>query len=180
MKRYLAIGVLALAPLTYAQELKLGVFDRLKDKASEQVNVNLPKNLIAAGTGLLGLSDDEDVAKLKKLAEGLNSIIVKSLEFEKDGAYTEADVKQLIAELGAPGWNVIISVDEKKEKSRVWVKLGGNGEVGGLRLLVAEPNELTVAAIDGKIRPEDLQHLQALGVPDIGSEHGKSNKKDDE
>src|SRR5579872_6449815 len=131
MTRYLALGVLALAPLAYAQELNLTVFDRLKDKAKEVVDLNLPKNLIDIGSVIL----DGDA---KKLTAGMNRIVVKSLEFDKEGVYADADVKQLTTELGSPGWDLVIRVDEKKEKSRIWIKSASNGDVGGLRILSAE------------------------------------------
>ena len=173
MKRYLALGVLALAPVAYAQELKLTVFDRLKDKAKEVVDMNMPEDLI--NTGRAFLPDD-----VKKATSGMRSLVIKSLEFDKEGVYTDADVKQLTGELGAPGWKLIISTDEKNEKARIWMKATGNGELGGMRILSAEARELTVVVIEGKIQPEDLNKLGALGLPHIFSEHGSSDKKKDE
>jgi hypothetical protein len=181
MKRYLVLAALLVAPLAWAQEPKLTVFERLKDMASDSTNINLPKDLIRAGAGILGAlgSDDKDIAKLKKLADGLNGIIVRSLEFEKEGAFTKADVQQLISELGGPGWNLIVNSSENhgQEISRVWIKIGGNGEVGGLRILSVESKELTVVSIDGKVRLEDLKDLEALGVPDINIPAPKKNEE---
>ena len=174
MKKYLALIVFALAPLACAQGLKLTVFDRLKDKATEVVDLNLPKNLIDIGTGFLGVDAD----KLKKMA--LNSILIRSLEFDKEGVYTNADVQSLISELAGPGWNLVIKVDGK-EKSRIWIKSSENGELGGLRILSAESNELSVIEIVGKVRPEDLKDLGSLGIPGINSERpGQPAKKNEE
>ena len=180
MKRYLALAALAVVPLATAQELKLSLFDRLKPKASGVVDINVPKNLIDVASAFLG-SSGGDNADLKKLTAGLTSIVVKSFEFDKEGVYTDADVKDLIAELGAPGWDLVVSADEKNEKSRIWIKSSGNGEVGGLRIMAAEPKELTVVSIGGKVRLEDLKNLGALGVPpNILSQHGQPNKKEEE
>jgi hypothetical protein len=183
MKRYLALAALALAPQVWSQELKLTVFDRLKDKASEVTNLNLPKSVIDFAGGILG--GGEDGAKLKKLVDGLQGILVRSLEFDKEGAYTKADVQSLISEMGGPGWNLIISADENhgQEISRIWIRTGGNGELGGMRILSAESKELSVIEINGKIRVEDLKQLEGLGIPNInlGSEHtGNSTKKKEE
>jgi hypothetical protein len=183
MKIYLALAMLALAPLVSAQNLKLAVFDKLKDKASEVTDLNLSKDLLGLGASFLG--GDKDAAKVKKLADGLNSILVKSLEFDKAGVYTDADVKDLISELAGPGWNLVISSTENHghEISRIWVKPSGNNELGGLRIMSAEPTELSVIEITGKVRLEDLKDLGALGVgiPNIASEHtGQPDKKKEE
>jgi hypothetical protein len=167
--RYLAFALLALVPSLSAQEIKLSVFDRLKDKCSDMTDVHLNKNLIDLAKGFLSGNNDTDIAKLKTVVDGLNGIVVKSCEFDKDGMYTDADVKQLISELSGPGWNLIISSTENhgKDISRIWVKAGGNGEIGGLHILSAEQKELSVVVIDGTIRPEDLHLLEGLGVPEI-------------
>ena len=182
MKRYLAVAALAVAPLVCAQVLKLDVLERLKARASNATDVNLNKDLLTLGAGVLG-GDKDNGDKIKKLAAGLDSVLVRSLEFDKEGAYSDADVKQLASELSGPGWNLIVSADEKKEKSRIWIKSGGAGDIGGVRVLSAEQKELTVVEIVGKIHLEDLKDLKALGIPNlnIGSEHtGKPAKKDEE
>jgi hypothetical protein len=172
MRKFLALAALCCAPLACAQGLKLSVFERLKDKAASVTNLNLSKDILGLGASFLGGDKgDKDAAKVKKLADGLQGILIHSLEFDKEGAYTPADVQSLIAELGSPGWNLVISADEKKaggrEISRIWMKPGSAGEVGGLRILSAEAKELSVIEITGKIRIEDLKDLGALGVPNV-------------
>ena len=161
MKRFLAIAALALARLAFGQELKLEVFDRLKDRATESTNLNLSKELLSLATSFLGSDKGADSAKLKKLTEGLAGILVRTLEFDKEGVYTDADVQQLIRELGTPGWSIVISADGRHgnghEISRIWVKSANQGEVGGLRILSAEDTELSVIEISGRIRLQDLK-----------------------
>jgi hypothetical protein len=180
MKRHLALAVLAMAPLICAQTLKLSIFDKLKEKASDATNLNLSKDLLGLGAGFLG--NEKDAAKIKKLAQGLDSILIRTLEFDKEGAYSNGDLQQLMAELGSPGWNLVMSADETKshEVSRIWIKREGNGELGGLRVMSAEPRELSVIEITGKIRLEDLKDLTTFGVPDVLSEHGQPAKKNDD
>jgi hypothetical protein len=171
MRTFVSLAVLALAPLVYAQELKLAVFDKLKSQASNVVDLNLSKDLLGLGAGFLGKQGDG--ADVKKLVEGLNNVVVRSFEFEKEGAYSDADVKELIAEMSVPDWKLVISADEKKgrEISRIWTKATGAGEIGGLRILSAEPKELSVIEITGRVRLEDLKKLGGLGVPNILSQH---------
>ena len=182
--RYLAYALAAFAPVLSAQELKLSVFDRLKDKCTDMTDINLPKNLIDVARSFVPDDKDGDAAKLKRVADGINNITVKSCEFDKEGIYTDADVKQLISELTGPGWNLIISSTENhgKDVARIWIKPGGNGEVGGLRILSAESKELAVVVITGRVRPEDIKDLGALGVPNILNNHDKKStqKKEEE
>lgn len=177
MRKYLVLAALAVAPLACAQGLKLQVFERLKDKASSVTDLNLNKDMLGLGASFLGNSD---AAKVKKLAEGLSGILVHSLEFEKEGIYSPADVQSLIAELGSPGWNLVVSSDEKHGKgheiSRVWIKSGAGGELGGLRIMSAEAKELSVIEISGKIRLEDLKDLGGLGVPNVNIGDGHNGK----
>ncbi len=170
MRKYLALA-LAVASLACAQGVKLTVFERLKEKASSVTNLNLNKDILGLGASFLGGDKSSDTAKVKRLAEGLSGILIHSLEFEKEGVYTQADVQALIAELGSPGWNLIVSADEKHKNyhdiSRIWIKQAGNGELGGMRIMSAEAKELSVVEISGKIRPEDLKDLGGLGVPNL-------------
>jgi hypothetical protein len=183
MKRFVAVAAMVVAPLACAQELKLTVFDKLKPQASNIVDLNLSKDLLGLGAGFLG--NDGDDAKVKKLTEGLNNIFIRSLEFEKEGVYSDADVKQIISEMTAPGWKLVISADEKHgsghETSRIWIKATGNGELGGLRIMSAEPKELSAIEITGRVSLKDLGALGDLGIPGIGSEHtGQASKKKEE
>ncbi len=180
MKKYVVIAALALAPSVCAQNLKLNVFDRLKDKATDVTDLNLSKDMIRFGLGFLG--GDQDAAKVKDLGSGLNSILIKSLKFDKEGVYTDADVKQLISELAGPGWNLVITSTENHghDIARIWIKPSTNGELGGLRILSAEHDELAVIEITGRVRLEDLKDLGALGVPNITGDHNRPNKKNEE
>ena len=185
MKRILALGILSLSSIACAQNLKLSVFDRLKEKASDASDVTLNKDLLKLAGSFLGSGDG---SRIKKLADGLSNIMVRSLEFDKKNMYTSADVDALIAEMGAPGWTLIIKADERNgsdhEVSRIWVKSSENGELGGLRIMSAEARELSVIEIVGKVRLEDLKDLKGLGLPDVninlGGDHNKTQKKNDE
>jgi hypothetical protein len=176
------VVALVFAHFASAQELHLPVFERLKHQASNVVDLNLSKDLLGLGAGFLG-GDKGDGDKVKKLVEGLNNVVIHSLEFEKEGVYSDADVTQIIHEMDTPGWKLVVSADEKKghEISRIWLKATGNGELGGLRIMSAEAKELSVIEITGKIRLEDLKELGGLGIPNIVSQHtAQPVKKNDE
>jgi hypothetical protein len=182
MKKCVVLAALALTPLACGQ-LKLSVFDKLKAQASDSVNLNLGKDLLTLGSGLLG-DGKGDAAKVKKLAEGLSSILIQSLEFEKEGVYSSADVQQIISEMSGPGWTLVLSADEKKEHeiSRIWIKSSSSGELGGLRIMSAEPKELSVIEIIGKVSLKDLGDLGGLGlgIPNLAGGHTSQPPKKNE
>lgn len=175
------VGALLLTTFAFGQELHMPVFNRLKSQASNVVDLNLSKDLLGLGAGFLGR--DKDGEKVKKVVSGLNNIVIHSLEFDKEGVYNDADVADLIRELGAPDWKLVVSAEEKKnhEASRIWIKSAANGALGGMRILTAERKELTVVEITGRISPEDLKDLGGLNIPGLAGEHeGQGQKKNDE
>ncbi len=155
----LAVSVGSLA----AQQLKFtAAFERLSEKASETVNITLdPQTLGFAGKFLS--EEKKDEAQARKVITKLTGIQIRSFEFEKEGAYTEADVNDIRAQLKGPEWSLIVSSRSRKDRetSEIYVHRDG-----GLVILAAEPKELTVVNIIGKIDPSDLKGLGGqFGIP---------------
>jgi hypothetical protein len=165
----------------YGQALDLKHLDRLAAKASETADVTLDGSLLKIAAKFLS-ADDPDQAKIKKLVAELKGIYVKTFEFEKEGEYSESDVTSIRKQLQSPGWSRIVGVQSKKdgENADVYIKTGGPD--GGLAIICANPKELTVVNIVGKIDLEELSELGGnLGVPKIDVEKPKPpNKKDDD
>jgi hypothetical protein len=83
----------------------------------------------------------------------------------------------LIRSLIKPGeWTRIVSVHRKEdgENADIYI-LPGKDKPEGLFILAAEPLELTVVYIDGKVDLKDLSALEGFGVPQIGKD-GKIEK----
>jgi hypothetical protein len=163
-----------------AQQLKLDVLDKLAAKATETVNVTLDGSLLALATKFLSGKDKEE-QELKKVTASLKGIYVRSFEFSEAGAYTEADLNEIRAQLHGVEWKQIVKVKEKTESSEIYVKYDGD-KVAGLLVISAEPKELTVVNIMG---PVDLENLSALGgnfgIPRIATKKPKpKGAKDDE
>ena len=186
--RILAIGLLAGA-LGHGQAIDLKHLDRLAAKASETADVTLDGSLLKLAAKFLS-ADEPDQAKVKKLVVGLKGIYVRTFEFENEGEYSEADVTSIRKQLQSPGWSRIVGVRSKKdsENAEVYIKTGGPD--GGLAIICANPKELTVVSIVGKIDLEELSELGGnLGVPKIDLEKPKpsnvekpkpSSKKEDD
>jgi len=100
--------------------------------------------------------------------------MVRNFEFSSKGQYSEADLRGIRAQLAKPGWSRIVESRGADEHAEVWVN-NNDGKLGGIAVIDAEPEELSVVFIDGTIRPEDLHRLSGkLGLPrmgDSGDEH---------
>jgi hypothetical protein len=145
--------------------LQLDHLDRLASQAAESVNVTLDPAMIKVASALLPPGNDQ--AGLKEILAGVKAIYVRSLEFDRENAYTPDDVGTIRKQLAAPGWSKLVTVDSKPQRELVEIYSWREGnESGGLAILVAEPMELTVINIVG---PLDLAKLGALqgnfGIP---------------
>lgn len=164
----------------YGQGLDLKHLNRLAAKASDVTDVTLDGSLLKLAAKFLS-ADDPDQVKIKKLVAGLKGIYVKTFEFENEGEYAESDVSSIRKQLQSPGWSRIVTVHSRKdgENAEVYINTGGS-DSGGLAIICANPKELTVVNIVGKIDLDELSELGGnMGVPKIDIEKPKPLKKDD-
>ncbi|PWT88984.1 MAG: hypothetical protein C5B55_12140 [Blastocatellia bacterium] len=164
----------------YAQSprIQLTSIEHLSAKASQTVDVNIDERLIQITAKFL---TDPDDAEVRKLVNNLKGIYVKSFEFETDNVYSTADVEAIRSQLRGPSWSRLLNVDSKKEgQIEVYVMLEGE-KIGGLAVLSAEPREFTIVNIVGPVDLEKLASLEGqFGIPDLGIQSPKSNKKKNE
>jgi len=153
----------ALAPL-WAQEIKLPVnLDKLADKAEESTVVTLDKSMLQ----LIGRFDKDD-RDTRRLIAGLDGIYVRSFEFATEGDYSPADVEAVRSQIQSPPWSRLVGVRSKRHGDNVdvYFKDAGNGQLGGIVVIAAEPRELTIVNIVGTL---DLDRLADLcgdfGIP---------------
>ncbi|MGD0359809.1 MAG: DUF4252 domain-containing protein [Bryobacteraceae bacterium] len=164
------IAMLALAAAMLpacAQDIKLPVnLDALADKADEAVTVTMDKSMLKLAGKFLNDKDGDD-ADVRKLLAGLDSIYVRSFQFSHEGQYNMADVEALRTQLQGPVWGRLVGVRSKhSENVDVYFKDGGNGQLGGIVVIAAEPKELTIVHIIGTLDPEKLADLGGeFGIP---------------
>jgi hypothetical protein len=117
------------------------------------------------------LNKGSDTEKMHQLLSGITGIYVKSFEFDSPNAYAESDVEAIRKQVSGPGWSRVVSVREKRELTEIY--FWREREIsGGLVVISAEANELTVVNIVGRV---DLASLGALG-PMIPTLPGALNK----
>jgi hypothetical protein len=186
MKRFLTAFALAL-PLAAQQGFDFKPLDKLSASAKESTNITLEGQTLKLAANFLG--DGKDAADLKSLVASLKSIHVRTLEFDRDGMYLQADLEPLRAYLRGPQWSKVVDVKESHETSEVFLKSGDAGKLGGVAVIDAEPRELTIVYIEGSISIDDVAKLSGnFDIPDLDAlrhgtgRAGKSNangKKDE-
>ena len=147
--------------------LKIGNLDRLASKAATSVNVNIDGFLLQQAAKFLSGKDPEE-AKVKDMIAGIKGIYVRSFEFDEAGAYTEADVQTIRAQLQRePGWTSIVEVRSKRDDLNIEVYVKRDGDhVAGLAVIGTEPKELTFVNIVGTVDLDKLSQLEGnFGVP---------------
>ena len=93
---------------------------------------------------------------------------MKSFEFEKEGQYSESDLKALRSQLRSPEWSSVVDIREKTESVTVYMKIDGGAKAQGMVVIAAEPKELTVVQIVGSIDPSTLGALGGqFGIPKL-------------
>ena len=145
--------------------IQMDHLSRLAEKATESVDVTVDSAMLKKSAGFLA-GRGGDSAKLQELIDGIRGIYVKHFEFDAPGAYTDADVEAVRKQVAREGWSRIVGVKQKGELAEIYLwKEGGTN--GGLVVIAAEANELTVVNIVGNV---DLASLAALGpmIPKFG------------
>ncbi len=160
--------------LAQGARLQLGHLDKLAAKAEETVDVTVDAAMLKETAGFLA-GKGSDTIKVQQMLQGITGIYVKSFEFNAPNAYTEADVDAIRKQLAGPGWSRIVGIREKGELTEIylWKDRDTNG---GLAVISAEANELTVVNIVGRV---DLASLGALGpmIPKLPGAMGKGRSR---
>ena len=164
----LIVACLAALPLLAApQQFHLNL-DSVAAKASEHVDVSLNASTLQFAAKFLDASDPDE-AKVKKLIAGLEGIYVRHFSFKSAGAWSQADLEPIRAQLRGPEWSRIVGVvsSEDGENAEIWLRTSGNKSIG-VAIIATEPKEMTVVNIAGTIDLESLSELGGhFGVPKV-------------
>lgn len=160
INRCLLLAALAIPHGAYAQgaRLQLNHLDKLADKATDTVDVAVDSAMLKETAGFLA-GKGSDTERVQEVIEGITGIYVKSFEFSAPDAYAESDLDLIRKQVSGPGWSRVVGVRGKRESVEIyfWRERDTNG---GLAVITAQPNQLTVVNIVGRV---DLASLGALG-----------------
>ena len=169
----LALVLAAAAATARAQDahIQMSQLDRFNDVADKVVTVDVGESLINLALSALSDKRTPNEAKIKQVLAGLKGVYVKRFQFDKEGAYTTADVDFIRAQLNGPGWVRVANVRSKREGSYDVVMMYEGTVVKGLAVLAAEPKALTVVNVIGAIDISKLSELEGnFGIPKFGLE----------
>ena len=157
--------VLAAPGAALAQRLQLDALDRLADRAAESVNIDLDPALLRLGLAFLKADGDEK--ELKAMLSAIKGIYVRAFEFATDVDISN-ELNGIRKQLMTPGWARLVGVDSKRDGEIVEIYSWQQGDAsGGLAIIAAERNEVTVVNIVGPFDITKLAALRGLGIPDI-------------
>ena len=164
----LALVLLGQSAMATDARLVLPDFRGLEDKATETVTITLDAALIKLAGGFLDTNKPEDAAA-KELVSGLSGIYVRSFTFEEDFSYPQGEVDKVRKQLSAPGWQRVVEVRSRKEKSAVDVYLSVDRNLAnGLAIIASEPREFTIVNIVGSVDLQKLHQLEGrFGIPKL-------------
>jgi hypothetical protein len=178
----LLLTVLLAAPLCAQEGLDFKSLDKLDALAKNKTRVTLDANMLQLASGFLG--DDNNGQQLKAIIGGLKGIYVRTYEFDKKGAYTEADIEPLRTSLQQQQWSWIVQSKEGHDFSDVYIQPLQSDRVGGVAIISGEARDLTVIYIVGNMTVKDLEKLGGnMGIPHInlgGARKILPEKKEDE
>jgi Domain of unknown function (DUF4252) len=169
-----AIALSLLLPGAVAAQgarLQLDYLNKLAEKANDTVDVSVDAAMLKQTAGFLA-GKGSDPAKVQQLLEGITGIYVKSFKFDAPGGYTDLDIETVRKQLAGPSWARVVGVRENRELTEIyfWKARDTNG---GLAVIAAQPNELTIVNIVGRV---DLASLGALGpmIPKLPGYKGQT------
>jgi len=167
-KSALIVALLMLPVFASAQAAKLNLPDlsKLANKAKESVDITLDGDMLKTAAGLMSGGKGSEDPELAETMKGLKGIYIRVFEFEKPDMYSMKDIESVVKQVESGGWKKMLSVREKNERVEMW--LHENTEDGGFFLVAAEPNELVMINIVGKLDLAALSKLQGrMGVPKL-------------
>ncbi len=169
----LTCALLALPALAAAADpgrLQLPDFSALSKKATQSVDISLDPSLLHLASGVIGNDSSGNGPAVNDLIKGIRGIYVRSYTFNGPGEYSKGDVKSVLAQLLAPGWQPVVSTHDLKQGGDVDIYLLRRGDrTEGVAIIAAEPRQLTIVNIVGSIDLAKLAQLQGqFGVPKVG------------
>lgn len=139
------------APFARGQKLELKL-DHLKAKAAETSEVNLDGAALDLALQWSKAGKDAKAVEVK-------GVYVRNFEFSKPGQYSEADVESVLKQVRAnSAWTRLLNVRDKDERVEIYLMSKGD-QVGGLLVVAAEPEELTVVHIVGSATLDQVKEL---------------------
>jgi hypothetical protein len=155
--------------------------EQFAKQANQVTTVSLDKNMLQLAAQFMSSGKQDEQAR--SIINHLDGIYVRDYSFKHPATYSAAAVEALRKHFRGPEWSQIVSTRSKGpgDNADIYVRTVG-GQIQGMFVISAQPDELTFVNIIGPIRPEDLKVLSGhFGVPAVkeGKSGGKAGSKKD-
>lgn len=140
---------------------------KLAARASNYTEVDLNRQMLAFASHFM--DKDKDDAAVRNMIQKLNGVYVRTYEFSKPGEYSPADVEAIRRQFQNSAWTPMVKDHSKdgSSNSDIYMKTEG-GEILGMFILNAEPQELDFVYISGPINLNDLSAMGGnFGIPKL-------------
>jgi hypothetical protein len=143
-----------------ASRFKLPDFSHLQAKATESVDISI-------GPFMLWIAErmaperDENGTEVKKILEGIDSVHVRSYQFDEDHVYSRDDIEAVRKQLRDDRWQSLAAIHSSKKDENVDIFVAvENDKAKGFAIVASEPREFTIVHIVGSVDPQHLASLQ--------------------
>jgi len=141
----------------------------LEARADEVVHVHLNSATLQAAARAIpqdASMDSSDDARFFRALSGVSDFQVISLSFHGEGMPPQGDVDAVRSSTVPAGWSRFLSTKSSDPEETVTGYTG----LGGLAIIVAEPDEITAVHVDGILSGDAIPLLShRFGLPAIGS-----------
>lgn len=159
-------ALIAASFAAFGQKLDLSSLDGLAARAKKTENVTLDAEKLKLASQFLSKGEGDDA---KQIINRLTGVFVRSFEFDKPATGSFPELQPIRTQLSAPGWSKIVDIKDREQNEETEVYLfSKDGNMGGLAVISADRNELTVVNVAGAIGLDELKKLRGnLGIPGL-------------
>jgi len=148
--------------------LRLPDFSHLQGKAVDSVDITLDGFLMRLAKKFAAREAEQGAPDLTLLKD-VDSVRVRTFEFDSDNAYSREDIDAVRRQLAAPDWSALLQARSRADRADVDIYINSaDGKIRGLALVAAEPRSFVIVNIVGDIDIDDLAKLEGkFGIPNI-------------
>ncbi|MBT9331275.1 DUF4252 domain-containing protein [Paracidobacterium acidisoli] len=149
--------------------------ETLAAHASFHTDFTFDKSMLDLANNFTG---DEQV---RQVVAKLRGISVHSFRYPAPGLYNPGALDAVRAQYRDRGWKHMVTAqshaaEEHPGRTDLWIRLA-NGNVEGMVLMVANPTNVDLVAVDGALSPLDLLHLRGhFGIPRFSGDRFEDDK----
>lgn len=162
-RKTITAALIAASFAVYGQKLDLSSLDGLASRAKKTENVTLDAEKLKLASQFLSKDERDDATHIINRLKG---VFVRSFEFDKPITGGFPELQPIRTQLSAPGWSKIVDIKDREQNEDTEVHLfSKDGNMGGLAVISADKNELTVVNVAGAIGLDELKKLRGnLGI----------------